>query len=325
MAKKRRKHSDEFKAKVAVEAVRGVRTLSELTSTFKVHPTVIGHGKRRLLAGASSVFGQSAGPAEFVTTNINGTFNLLEGYRKVWGRDLEGKHFHHVSTDEVYGELGADGKFTEDTPYCPSSPYSATKAGSDHLVRAYHRSYGLPVTMTNCSNNYGPRQFPEKLIPLMILNAVEGKPLPVYGNGGNVRDWLHVEDHCCAIWRVIEEGVLGETYNVGGDCELTNLEVVHAICRAVASETGVDKEQVTNLVTFVTDRPGHDFRYAIDAAKITGELNWEPKWDFENGLRSTVRWFLDHPEWVAAARSQCYDNWINENYGQRGGQASPSA
>ncbi|MDP7023433.1 MAG: dTDP-glucose 4,6-dehydratase [Kiritimatiellia bacterium] len=276
-------------------------------------PDVVVH-----FAAESHVDRSLTGPSEFVTTNINGTFNLLEGCRRVWGRDLESRRFHHVSTDEVYGELGSDGKFREDTPYCPSSPYSATKAGSDHLVRAYHRSYGLPITITNCSNNYGPRQFPEKLIPLMILNAIEGKPLPVYGNGSNVRDWLHVEDHCRAIWRVVEKGVPGETYNVGGNCELTNLEVVRAICRAVANETGVDEQQVPDLVTFVTDRPGHDFRYAIDASKIADELNWEPEWDFESGLRATVRWYLENAGWVGAARSQCYENWIEENYGQRG-------
>jgi len=283
---------------------------------FERHkPDVVVH-----FAAESHVDRSLVGPAEFVTTNLNGTFNLLEACRLAWGDDLESKRFHHVSTDEVYGELGDDGKFTEETPYQPSSPYSATKAGSDHLVRAYHRSYGLPITISNCSNNYGPRQFPEKLVPLMILNALERKPLPVYGKGANVRDWLHVEDHCRAIWSVVEKGEVGATYNVGGNAERTNMEVVHGICRAVACETGAPAEQLEALITYVKDRPGHDFRYAIDASKISNELNWAPTWSFDDGLRATVRWYLDNPEWVDAARSRCYEDWLAQNYSGRGAE-----
>ncbi len=223
--------------------------------------------------------------------------------------------FHHVSTDEVYGELEDDGLFTETTPYSPSSPYSASKASSDHLVRAWGRTFGLPVKITNCSNNYGPRQFPEKLIPLMILNAAEGKPLPVYGDGSNVRDWLQVEDHCDAIWQVMETGRLGETYNIGGNAERTNLEVVKAICAAVSKATdGSDKE---SLITYVTDRPGHDFRYAIDTSKIMGELGWKPKHTFEQGLQETVEWYLSNPDWVESVRSGAYQTWIDQNYRER--------
>jgi dTDP-glucose 4,6-dehydratase len=278
-------------------------------------PDVVVH-----FAAESHVDRSLVGPAEFVTTNINGTFNLLEACRTMWGDDLANKRFHHVSTDEVYGELGEDGKFTEETPYRPSSPYSATKAGSDHLVRAYHRSYALPVTISNCSNNYGPRQFPEKLVPLMVLNAVEGRRLPVYGKGANVRDWLHVEDHCRAIWAIVEKGEIGATYNIGGNAERTNMEVVHGICRAVACETGSRVEQLEALITFVEDRPGHDFRYAIDASKISDELNWAPAWSFDDGLRATVRWYLDNPQWVDAARSRCYEDWIARNYSTRGAE-----
>jgi dTDP-glucose 4,6-dehydratase len=278
----------------------------------RVEPDVVVH-----FAAESHVDRSLTGPADFVTTNINGTFNLLDACRLVWGENTTGKRFHHVSTDEVYGELGETGLFTERTPYAPSSPYSATKAASDHLVRAYHRSYGLPITITNCSNNYGPRQYPEKLIPLMILNAVEGKPLPVYGDGSNVRDWLHVEDHCSGIWRVLEAGEIGETYNIGGNCEKTNLDVVHSICRAVADEMNVAIEQVEGLVTYVKDRPGHDFRYAIDASKIANDLGWCPSHSFDNGLSATVRWYLDHPDWVETARSRSYSDWISENYSGR--------
>ena len=231
--------------------------------------------------------------------------------------DLPGARFHHVSTDEVYGSLGPTGLFREDTPYDPSSPYSASKASSDHLVRAYVRTYGLPATITNCSNNYGPLQFPEKLIPLMLLNAKEGKPLPIYGTGENVRDWLFVDDHCDAIWAVLEHGNVGETYNVGGNCEKTNVEVVHAICDTVAAEAGLDARALRELVTFVKDRPGHDLRYAIDASKIARDCGWTPTVNFTEGLRKTVRWYLDNPHWVHQVRSGDYTRWLEENYGGR--------
>jgi len=234
------------------------------------------------------------------------------------------RRFHHVSTDEVFGSLGADGKFSESTAYDPSSPYSASKAASDHLVRAYHRSYGLPVTLTNCSNNYGPRQFPEKLIPLMILNAVEGRPLPVYGKGANVRDWLYVDDHCQAVWEVAFRGRIGETYNIGGNCELRNLEVVEMICDLVSEECR-DRAILhsafrvpRSLITFVADRPGHDFRYAMDTAKIQAELGWRPEETFASGLRKTVCWYLDNPAWVESVRTGEYRRWMEGNYVGRG-------
>ena len=246
------------------------------------------------------------GPAAFVQTNVIGTLTLLEACRARW--KTSGEHrFHHVSTDEVYGALGPEGAFTEDSRYDPSSPYAASKASSDHLVRSYHRTYGLPVVLTNCSNNYGPYQFPEKLIPLMILNAAEGKPLPVYGRGANVRDWLHVEDHCEAILEVALRGRLGETYNIGGGCERNNLDVVHAIADAVADVLGRDRAEVRALVTFVQDRPGHDFRYAIDATKIRRALGWGPVHSFESGLRATVRWYVEHRDWCEAVQAGRYD------------------
>ncbi len=242
-------------------------------------------------------------PAQFVLTNVLGTFFLLDAALQYWRRLPEPRRqtfrFLHVSTDEVYGSLGPGGRFTESCPYDPSSPYSASKAASDHFVRAYHRTYGLPVLLTNCSNNYGPYQFPEKLLPLMILNAVEGKPLPVYGDGQNVRDWLFVEDHCRALWRVLGGGRPGETYNIGGNCERTNLEVVRTVCGLVDGlRPGLPHAPCTSLITFVKDRPGHDRRYAIDPTKIMSRLDWRPIHDFDSGLRRTVQWYLDHPEWV---------------------------
>ena len=256
-------------------------------------------------------------PARFIWTNVVGTFNLLEACRMTWGRK-EGRLFHHVSTDEVYGFLGeTGGYFTEETKYDPSSPYSASKAASDHLVRSYYKTFGLPIEITNCSNNYGPRQFPEKLIPLMILNALEERPLPIYGKGQNVRDWLYVEDHCEAIWTVIEKGRVSETYNIGGNSEKTNLEVVQAICRILAEETGRPAEDFEKLITFVPDRPGHDFRYAIDASKIKRELGWAPKESFESGLRKTVRWYLQNRDWVEKVRTDEYRRWLAVNYSER--------
>ena len=243
------------------------------------------------------------GPAAFVQTNVVGTFNLLEAAREYY-RGLEGEaqaafRFLHVSTDEVYGSLGDQGKFTEETPYAPNSPYSASKAASDHLVRAYHHTYGLPVLTTNCSNNYGPFQFPEKLIPLVILKALAGDPLPVYGDGRNVRDWLFVKDHCAAIRRVLEAGRIGETYNVGGDAERQNIEVVKAICTLLDQRRPRDDGQPReSQITFVKDRPGHDRRYAIDASKIQSELGWQPTVDFEQGMAATVDWYLANEAWV---------------------------
>jgi dTDP-glucose 4,6-dehydratase len=278
---------------------------------FEQHrPDVVVH-----FAAESHVDRSILGPGEFVRSNIEGTFHLLEAFRAQPG--AEHGLFHHVSTDEVYGSLGDEGYFTEATSYDPSSPYSASKAASDHLVRAYHRTYGLPVKITNCSNNYGPFQFPEKLIPLMIQNCLDRKPLPIYGKGLNVRDWLFVEDHCEAIWSVIERGRVGETYNIGGNSERRNIEVVDALCRAVAEETGADVDELLALKTYVTDRPGHDHRYAIDASKIRNELGWEPQQTFDSGLRRTVRWYLDHREWVESVRTGEYKKWIEANYGNR--------
>lgn len=268
-------------------------------------------------AAESHVDRSILGPADFIQTNIVGTFNLLEACRATWQPPARGL-FHHVSTDEVYGSLGATGAFTEDTRYAPSSPYSASKAASDHLVRAYHKTFGLPVKITNCSNNYGPRQFPEKLIPLMMLNALEGKPLPIYGQGRNVRDWLYVEDHCEAIWTVIERGRMGETYNLGGNSEKTNLEVVQTVCRVLAEETGRPVTEFERLMTFVPDRPGHDLRYAIDASRMANELGWTPTESFHTGLRKTVRWYLDNPEWVEQVRTGEYRRWLAANYSDRG-------
>lgn len=251
------------------------------------------------------------GPAEFVNTNVVGTFNLLDCARAHWSAlDAAAKaafRFLHVSTDEVYGSLGPTGLFTESTPYAPNSPYSASKAASDHLVRAWFHTYGLPVLTTNCSNNYGPYQFPEKLIPLMILKAQRGESLPIYGDGGNVRDWLFVLDHCKAIWRVLEAGTPGEVYNVGGNSERTNLDVVDTLC-ALFDELmpGSPHRPHAQLKTFVADRPGHDRRYAIDASKLKRELGWEPEETFESGMRRTVRWYLDNPEWCQRVTDGSY-------------------
>ena len=269
-------------------------------------------------AAESHVDRSIRGPRDFMRTNIEGTFNLLEACRARW--DSSAEHlFHHVSTDEVYGSLGQTGLFVETTSYDPSSPYSASKAASDHIVRAYHRTYKLPVKITNCSNNYGPMQFPEKLIPLMILNAIERKPLPIYGAGLNVRDWLYVGDHCEAIWTVIEKGRVGLTYNIGGNSEKRNIEVVDTLCRIVAEETSVDVAELLALKQFVTDRPGHDLRYAIDATRIREECGWEPKQTFDSGMRKTVRWYLSNEDWVRDVRSGEYRKWIELNYGDRTG------
>lgn len=250
-------------------------------------------------------------PAEFVKTNVEGTFRLLDAARHYWNDLPEPERqefrFLHVSTDEVYGSLGPEGKFTEQTRYAPNSPYSASKAAADHFARAYHHTYGLPVLVTNCSNNYGPYQFPEKLIPLMILNAIEGKPLPIYGDGQQVRDWLYVEDHCRAIRVVLSGGTPGRVYNIGGDCERANIDVVKAICAAVDGLCpDLPHSPSESLIQFVADRPGHDRRYAIDATRIRTELGWRPQEDFESGLDKTVRWYLEHRDWTARIHSGTY-------------------
>jgi len=258
------------------------------------------------------------GPAAFLTTNVAGTFNLLETARACWEEGGLSPHFRflHVSTDEVYGSLGPVGYFSESTAYDPSSPYSASKAASDHFVRAYHRTYGLPVLVTNCSNNFGPYQFPEKLIPLIILNICEGKTLPVYGDGRNVRDWLYVVDHCEALMRVFEAGRPGETYNIGGGSERQNIEIVHSLCELLDRRLGRSGERSSrHLVRFVADRPGHDRRYAIDASKIRGELGWQPRHSFETALEATVEWYLSHGVWIEAIRSGEYRRWIERQYG----------
>jgi dTDP-glucose 4,6-dehydratase len=251
------------------------------------------------LAAETHVDRSIDGPADFIQTNILGSYTLLEAAREYWAglpaEQAAGFRFHHVSTDEVFGSLGADGFFTETTPYDPSSPYSASKAASDHLVRAWHATYGLPVVLSNCSNNYGPWQFPEKLIPLMIIKALRGEKLPVYGRGDNIRDWLQVDDHARALWLILSRGRVGESYNVGGRAERRNIEVVHTICDLVDELAGPADRR--SLVTHVADRPGHDRRYAIDASKIAAELGWQPQESFESGLRATVRWYLDQRGW----------------------------
>jgi dTDP-glucose 4,6-dehydratase len=290
-----------------------------VASVLKEHrPRAIVH-----FAAESHVDRSIADPGAFIRTNVHGTYTLLEQAKRYRSTlDDAGKQafrFLHVSTDEVYGSLKPDDPaFSEETPYAPNSPYAASKAASDHLARAYHHTYGLPVLTTNCSNNYGPFQFPEKLIPLMILNALEGKPLPVYGDGQNVRDWLYVGDHCSAIRTVLERGQVGGTYNIGGNSERNNMEVVQTICDLV-DELCPDAEigPRRKLITFVADRPGHDRRYAIDAGKIDRELGWKPKLGFERGLRETVAWYLDHKSWVESVRTGAYLVWIRQNYEER--------
>jgi len=262
------------------------------------------------------------GPAEFVQTNVVGTFALLEEARAYWderkGAARDAFRFLHVSTDEVYGSLGpTDPAFNETTAYAPNSPYAASKAASDHLVRAYHHTYGLPALTTNCSNNYGPYQFPEKLIPLMIANALAGKPLPVYGDGQNVRDWLYVGDHCAAVRAVLERGRVGECYNIGGDAEMKNIDVVKTLCALLDELRPRVVGSYSALIEFVRDRPGHDRRYAMDAGKLRGELGWRPVESFESGLRITVGWYLDNADWVANVTSGAYREWVERNYAAR--------
>ncbi|WP_028492429.1 dTDP-glucose 4,6-dehydratase [Thioalkalivibrio sp. ALE19] len=295
--------------------------MRDVFHTFR--PDIVMH-----LAAESHVDRSIDGPAAFIETNIVGTYTLLEAARWYWQGlkesdpvKAQGFRLHHVSTDEVYGDLNGSGcLFTETTLYSPSSPYAASKASSDHLVRAWHRTYGLPTLITNCSNNYGPYHFPEKLIPLMIRNARAGKPLPVYGNGQQVRDWLYVEDHARALIKVATEGEVGETYNIGGHNEVTNLEVVERVCELL-EELAPDKpegvKQYRDLITFVADRPGHDLRYAIDASKIERELGWVPSETFETGLRKTVQWYLDNEDWVERVTSGAYREWVEKHYGEQ--------
>ena len=279
----------------------------------KYKPDIIIH-----FAAESHVDRSIHGPRDFINTNIIGTFNLLECAKKHW-TNYDGKLFHHVSTDEVYGSLkDDDGLFYEDTAYDPHSPYSASKAASDHLVSSYYHTYRLPVTISNCSNNYGPLQFPEKLIPVMINNILEEKPLPVYGKGLNIRDWLYVEDHCRAIWKIINFGRRGETYNIGGENEIKNIDIVNILCEKMAEIKGKDKEHYKKLITYVKDRPGHDWRYAINMDKIKKELGFKPSVTFEEGITKTIQWYLDNPDWIENIKSGEYKNWIEKNYEDRG-------
>jgi len=254
------------------------------------------------------------GPAEFVQTNIIGTFNLIEIARNYW-KDRDDTLFHHISTDEVYGSLGDEGYFYENTPYDPRSPYSASKASSDHLVSAYFHTYKLPVTISNCTNNYGPYQFPEKLLPLMINNMLEEKPLPVYGDGQNIRDWLYVDDHCSGIWAILKGGRLGETYNIGGENEWTNIDLLKVLCEQVADKVDKDRDYYKKLIIFVKDRAGHDRRYAIKCDKIKNELGWKQSVNFNEGLESTVSWYLENRDWIQNIVSGEYRKWIERNYG----------
>lgn len=278
-----------------------IRDRNAVDALFATHePDAIMH-----LAAESHVDRSIDGPGTFVETNVTGTYNLLEAVRSSWTARGRPEHFrfHHISTDEVYGSLGAEGKFTEETPYAPNSPYAASKAASDHLVRAWHETYGLPVILTNCSNNYGPYQFPEKLIPVVILNALAERPIPIYGEGLNVRDWLHVEDHADALLRVLDQGMTGRTYNIGGENEATNVELVRMICTILDEKcpAGAPHER---LITFVTDRPGHDARYAIDPTRIRRELGWRPSVTLKEGLASTVQWYIENARWWQALQNR---------------------
>lgn len=314
------------------EFIKGSITDRDLVASVftKYRPVGVMH-----LAAESHVDRSIVSAADFVMTNVVGTFTMLEAARLYWSElpEAEKKSFRflHVSTDEVFGSLGSDGYFTEETPYAPNSPYSASKASSDHFVRAYYHTYGLPTVITNCSNNYGPYQFPEKLIPLMIMNALSGKPLPVYGDGANVRDWIYVEDHCKAVKLAYEKGTPGEVYAVGASNEQKNLNLVHKICDILddvappAEIPGLrdrDLKSYRDLIRFVTDRPGHDRRYAIDSAKIQHELGWQPEVEFEAGLRRTVEWYLSNPKWVDQASGGSYGEWIEKNYAWRAGKES---
>ncbi len=272
-------------------------------------------------AAESHVDRSILGPEAFIKTNVLGTYTILETAMECWrtsdGSIRSDALFHHVSTDEVFGSLGPNGFFTETTPYDPRSPYSASKASSDHLARAWHHTYGLPVTMSNCSNNYGPYQFPEKLIPLMVLNLLEDKKLPVYGRGANVRDWVFVDDHNDAIWIILKNGRTGQSYNIGGESEWENLALVKEICRIVSEKTKTDLDKNLSQITFVADRPGHDLRYAIDCSKVKKELGWNRKIGFEKGLDLTVQWYLDNKPWIDSVRTGAYRDWVDRNYNRR--------
>ena len=308
-----------------LQSGRAILAQADICDREAVRSLLAAHRPRAVLhfAAESHVDRSIHGPGEFVQTNVVGTFSLLEEARGYWGAlppaEKDAFRFLHVSTDEVYGSLGeSDPAFSETTPHSPNSPYSASKAGSDHLVRAYHHTYGLPTLTTNCSNNYGPYHFPEKLIPLMILNALEGKALPVYGDGKNIRDWLYVRDHCEAIRQVLARGRLGETYNVGGKNEIRNIDVVTTICRKLdALRPRPGGARYEELITYVADRPGHDRRYAIDPSKIEREVGWKPAETFESGIDKTVLWYLQNPQWIDSVRSGAYREWVAKNYGAR--------
>jgi dTDP-glucose 4,6-dehydratase len=307
---------------------RHVFVRGDITDRACIDGLLATHRPRAIVhfAAESHVDRSILGPEAFLRTNIHGTFVLLEAARQYWsglqGAEREAFRFLHVSTDEVYGSLDSTAPaFTETHPYEPNSPYSASKAASDHLVRAWHHTYGLPVLTTNCSNNYGPYQFPEKLIPLVITRALRGDPLPVYGDGLNVRDWLYVGDHCSAIRRVLQAGRLGETYNIGGWNEQTNIDIVRGICRLLDEMRPDPAGPRERLITYVKDRPGHDRRYAIDARKVADELGWRPSETFETGIRRTVRWYLDHSAWVEGVTSGRYQDWVRNNYADREGKA----
>ena len=272
-------------------------------------------------AAESHVDRSILGPEAFIKTNVMGTFTLLDVARNYWGCSLDNVRddvlFHHISTDEVYGSLGETGYFTETTPYDPRSPYSSSKASSDHIVMAYHHTYGLPTTLSNCTNNYGPFQFPEKLLPLMISNIRDGKSLPVYGEGNNIRDWIYVEDHNRAVWQIVNSGRVGEKYNIGGENEWQNIKLLHKVIELTSPKVGRTADEVESAIVHVKDRPGHDARYAIDCSKIKKELGWERRMTFEQGLQLTVNWYLEHKEWVDHILSGEYKNWISANYGDR--------
>ena len=272
-------------------------------------------------AAESHVDRSILGPEAFIKTNVMGTFTLLDVARNYWGCSLDNVRddvlFHHISTDEVYGSLGETGYFTETTPYDPRSPYSSSKASSDHIVMAYHHTYGLPITLSNCTNNYGPYQFPEKLLPLMISNIRDGKNLPVYGEGRNIRDWIYVEDHNRAVWQIVNSGRTGEKYNIGGENEWQNIKLLHKVIELASPKVGRTADEVEKTIVHVKDRPGHDARYAIDCSKIKKELGWERRMTFEQGLQLTVNWYLGHKEWVDHILSGEYKNWISANYGDR--------
>lgn len=282
---------------------------AEMEKLFQQYnPQVVVH-----FAAESHVDRSIHGPKEFIDTNITGTFNLLELARNQW-QDRKDVLFHHISTDEVYGSLDETGFFYEDTAYSPRNPYSASKAASDHLVASYFHTFGLPITISNCSNNYGPYQFPEKLIPLMISNIIEGKNLPVYGDGKNIRDWLFVEDHCSGIWKIINNGRRGETYNIGGENEWENIKLLHVLCESVAEKTGKSLDSIMKLITFVKDRAGHDRRYAINCDKIKNELGWKQSVNFAEGLSKTVDWYLENSEWIENIKTGEYKLWLEKNY-----------